>query len=182
MSKDMIITERDIENLLEQQLVQQNWVVKTNDPAKNVYHQKPKSKEDIQKLKGLEPDLCLYLDSKSVSPEIIIETKKPGMNLTKTKEQALNYARILGAKIIILFDGILTKTYWVENQEDLLDNGTEVSAIKDIDFYKKFILSKSNNYISDIITINSKEELINVFSFLCLSGGMYFEYAPQSSV
>ena len=161
----MIITERDIENLLEQQLVQQNWVVKTNDLAKNVYHQKPKSKEDIQKLKGLEPDFCLYLDAKSVSPEIIIETKKPGMNLAKTKEQALNYAKILGAKIIILFDGVLTKTYWVENQEELFDNGTEVSTIKNADFYKKFILSNSNSYISDIITINSKEELINVFSF-----------------
>ena len=161
----MTITERDIENLLEQQLVQQNWVVKASDPAKNVYHQKPKSKEDIQKLKSLEPDFSLYLDSKSVSPEIIIETKKPGMNLAKTKEQALNYARILGAKIIIIFDGILTKTYWVENQEELLDNGMEVSTIKDIDFYKKIILSNSNSYISDIITINSKEELINVFSF-----------------
>ena len=161
----MTITERDIENLLEQQLVQQGWVVKANDTAKNVYHQKPKSKEDIQKLKGLEPDFCLYLDSKSVSPEIIIETKKPGMNLAKTKEQALNYAKILDAKIIILFDGILTKTYWVENQEELSDNGTEVSTIKNVYFYKKFIFSNSNNYISDVITINSKEELINVFSF-----------------
>jgi len=161
----MILKERDIENLLEQQLVQQNWVVNANDPARNVYHQKPKSKEDIQKLNGLEPDFCLYISGKSVSPEIIVETKKPGMNLAKTKEQALNYAKILGAKIIILFDGILTKTYWVENQEELLDNGTEVNTIKSIGFYKKFILSNSNNYISDIIVINSKEELINVFSF-----------------
>ena len=158
-------TERDIENILEQQLVQQNWVVRANDPARNVYHQKPKSKEDIQKLNGLEPDFCLYISEKSVSPEIVVETKKPGMNLAKTKEQALNYAKILVTKIIILFDGILTKTYWVENQEELLDNGTEVSTIKDIEFYKKFILSNSNNYVSDIITINSKEELINVFSF-----------------
>jgi hypothetical protein len=54
----------------------------------------------------------LYVDNNSISPEIIIETKKPGMNLTKTREQALNYANILGSKIIILFDGILTKTYW----------------------------------------------------------------------
>jgi len=161
----MILKERDIENLLEQQLTQQGWIVMTNDPARNVFHQKPKSKEDIQKLNGLEPDFCLYINEKSVSPEIIIETKKPGMNLAKTKEQALNYAKILGAKIIILFDGILTKTYWVENQEELLDNGTEVNTIKNVDFYKKFILSNSNNYISDIIVINSKEELINVFSF-----------------
>ncbi len=158
-------TERDIENLLEQQLTQQGWIVKVNAPGRNVYHQKPKTKEDIQKLNGLEPDFCLYISKKSISPEIIIETKKPGMNLTKTKEQALNYAQILGAKIIILFDGILTKTYWVENQEELLDDGTEIVGIKNVDYYKRFILSNTNNYISNTIAINSKEELINVFSF-----------------
>ncbi|MDR0604638.1 MAG: N-6 DNA methylase [Bacteroidales bacterium] len=160
-----MVKERDIENLLEQQLVQQNWVINANNPNRNVYHQKPKTQEDIQKLKGLEPDFCLYLSDKSVSPEIIIETKKPNMNLAKTKEQALNYAQILGAKIIILFDGIQTKNYWVENQEELLDDGTEVSTVKDIDFYRKFILADNNSYVSDKVAVNSKEELINVFSF-----------------
>lgn len=157
--------ERDIENLLEQQLIKQGWVIRVDDPARNVYHQKPKTKEEIQKLNGLEPDFCLYVSENSILPEIIIETKKPGMNLAKAKEQALNYASILGTKIIILFDGILTKTYWVENKEELLDNGTEVSTIGNIDYYKRFILLNSNSYISDTIAINSKEELINVFSF-----------------
>jgi type I restriction enzyme M protein len=54
----------------------------------------------------------------------------------------------------------------VENQEELLYNGTEVSTVRNIDFYKKFIFTNSNNYISDTIVINSKEELINVFSFV----------------
>ncbi|GHT35063.1 hypothetical protein FACS189434_12280 [Bacteroidia bacterium] len=157
--------ERDIENLLEQQLIQNAWVINLNDKNRNVYHQKPKTSEDISKLKGLEPDFCLYLDSVSVSPEIIIETKKPGMNLAKTKEQALNYAHILGAKIIILFDGLQTKNYWAENGEELFDNGTEVSKIQNAAFYKKFIFANSNNYVSDILAINSKEELINVFAF-----------------
>ncbi|MDR2474068.1 MAG: hypothetical protein LBD53_11045, partial [Tannerella sp.] len=70
-----MIRERDIENLLEQQLVQQGWIIQANNPNRNVYHQKPKTQEDIQKLKGLEPDFCLYLNEKAVSPEIIIETK-----------------------------------------------------------------------------------------------------------
>ena len=87
------------------------------------------------------------------------------MNLAKAKEQALNYAKILDAKIIILFDGVLTKTYWVKNQEELLENGIEVNIIRNADFYKKFIRSNSNTYVSDTIVINSKEELINVFSF-----------------
>lgn len=157
--------ERDIENLLEQLLVQNGWVINVNDTKKNVYHQKPKTKEDKQKLKGLEPDFCLYLDKNSISPEIILETKKPNMNLAKTKEQALNYAKILGSKIIILFDGIQTKNYWVENQEELLEDGVEINTIKGIEFYKKYINQNSNSYVNNKISINSKEDLIAVFAF-----------------
>lgn len=157
--------ERDIENLLEQLLVQNGWVINVNDAKKNVYHQKPKTKEDKQKLKGLEPDFCLYLDKNSISPEIILETKKPNMNLAKTKEQALNYAKILGSKIIILFDGIQTKNYWVANQEELLEDGIEINSIKGVDFYKKYINQNANNYVNNKISINSKEDLIAVFSF-----------------
>lgn len=41
----------------------------------------------------------------------------------------------------------------------------EVATIQDVDFYRKFILANSNIYVSDLITVNSKEELINVFAF-----------------
>ncbi|MDR1652429.1 MAG: hypothetical protein LBS01_02030, partial [Prevotellaceae bacterium] len=61
-----MVKERDIENLLEQQLINNGWVINANDKNKNVYHQKPKTNEDIAKLKGLEPDFCLYLDANSV--------------------------------------------------------------------------------------------------------------------
>lgn len=157
--------ERDIENLLEQLLIQNSWVVNVNDSKRNVYHQKPKHIEDKQKLMLFKPDFCLYLNTSSASPEIILETKKPNMNLAKTKEQALNYAKILGAKIIILFDGLQTKNYWVDNQEELLEDGIEVNTIKCADFYKKFINANSSQYVNSQITINSKEELIAVFAF-----------------
>lgn len=157
--------ERDVENLIEQLLMQNGWVVNANDSRRNVYHQEPKYKEDKQKLKLLKPDFCLYLDVNSASPEIILETKKPNMNLAKTKEQALNYAKILGAKIIILFDGIQTKNYWVDNQEELLEDGVEVNVIKTSDFYKKFVNGNSSQHVNSQISINSKEELISVFAF-----------------
>lgn len=130
-----------------------------------VFHQKAKSKEDNKKLKSLRPDFCLYLTKESISPEIILETKKPNMNLAKTKEQALKYAKILNSKIIILFDGIQTKNYWVENEEELLEDGIEINTIKNTDFYARYIRKDSNKYLNEKITINSKEELISVFSF-----------------
>lgn len=157
--------ERDIENLLEQHLISNKWVINFKNHDKNVYHQKTRTKEEKKKLGSLKPDFCLYCDKTSSYPEIIIETKKPNMNLAKTKEQALNYARILGTKIIILFDGIQTKTYWVENEKELLENGLEVNSIKQQDFYKKFISNNNHNYQSNKKIITSKEELINVFAF-----------------
>ncbi|MBS9779579.1 MAG: N-6 DNA methylase [Moraxellaceae bacterium] len=160
-----MILERDIENLVEQLLVKHGWIIEMNNPQRNVYHQTPKNKEDKAKLKGLKPDFCLYLSANSTSPEIILETKKPNMNLAKTKVQALQYAKILGSKIIILFDGIQSKSYWVENEEELLENANPVASIENVDFYKKYIDNNSNHYISNKITINSKEELIAVFSF-----------------
>lgn len=157
--------ERDIENIVEQLLLKNNWVIDVNNPLKNVFHQKAKTKEENEKLKSLRPDFCLYLTPHSTSPEIIIETKKPNMNLAKTKQQAINYAKILNAKIIVLFDGIQTKNYWVANEEELLEDGIEVDTIKEATFYNKFIVANSNNYVSKKLSINSKEELISVFAF-----------------
>jgi len=157
--------ERDIENIAEQLLLKNNWIINVDNPLKNVFHQRAKTKEDNKRLKALRPDFCLYLTPNSVSPELILETKKTNMNLAKTKEQALNYAKILGSKIIVLFDGIQTKTYWVDNKEELLEDGIEVDSIRDAEFYRKFVLSNSNVYLSSRLSINSKEELIAVFAF-----------------
>lgn len=157
--------ERDIENLLEQELVHAGWIVNANNPGRNVYAQNPKTESDIKKLKGLSPDFCLYVSSDSTSPDIIVETKKPGMNLAKAKVQALNYAHLLNAKIVILYDGVLTKTYWVENEECLQYDGIEVAEIKPAAFYREFISANSGNWSRSPIIIHSKEELVNVFAF-----------------
>jgi len=157
--------ERDIENLLEQQLLDNGWEINFQNKNKDVYHQKTRTEEENIKLGALKPDFCLYINKNSSYPEIIIETKKPNMNLAKTKEQALNYAKLLGSKIVILFDGIQTKSYWVENEETLLLNGLEVNTVASKEFYNQFILLNSNNYQDTNIVINSKEELISVFAF-----------------
>lgn len=157
--------ERDIENLLEQILSNHNWNIKFQDKDRDVFHQKPKTKEEVKKLSGLMPDFCLYVDKNSNYPEIIIETKKPNMNLAKTKKQALNYAKILGSKIIILFDGIQVKSYWVDNKKELLENGQEVIEVKEKEFYQKYLHNNSHSFIDNNISINSKEDLINVFAF-----------------
>ncbi len=157
--------ERDIENLLEQTLEKNGWIVDVGNPKRNVYAQNPKSKTDIEKLHKLSPDFCLYAFDESVSPDIVIETKKPGMFLAKAKAQALKYARILGAKIIILYDGVMTKSYWVESEEVLLYDGLEVNTIRSAEFYREYLTRDAGSYTRNLVVIHSKEELINVFAF-----------------
>ena len=157
--------EREIENLFDKQLLNNGWVVGFQNINRNVYYQKARTKEENDKLEEQRPDFCLYIDKTSSFPEIVVETKKPNMNLAKTKKQALTYAKLLGSKIIILFDGLQTKSYWVENEEELLKNGLEVDGLKSKEFYIQFIATNTNHHQDANISINSKEELIAVFVF-----------------
>lgn len=160
-----MLKERDIENLLDEILKDKKWILDFSNKKKNVFHQRPKTQEEKKKLNGLEPDYCLYLTEDSSYPEIIIETKKPGMKIKETKSQAENYAKILGSKIIILFDGIQTKSYWVENSKNLIFNELDVNEIMESSFYDKFIVNNTNEVNENKLIIKSKQDLIEVFKF-----------------
>ena len=157
--------ERDIENILEENLRAKGWKVDVSNTDRDVYHQSPRSPEEKKKLGRLEPDFCLYMSANSTSPEIVVETKKPGMDLEDAKFQAIRYAKLLGSKIVVLFDGLNNKTYWVDNEQPLVLNGSELDVIEDKSTYKLFIKSNSSEYTTDEITITTREELINVFAF-----------------
>jgi hypothetical protein len=44
------ILEREIENLLEQQLLKNNWIIDFQNIDRNVYHQSTKTSEESEKL------------------------------------------------------------------------------------------------------------------------------------
>lgn len=157
--------ERDVEKILEDMLIEKGWNNTVNSKDRNVFYRKPKDTEAKQKLGRLEPDFCLYTDLKSSVPDIIIETKKPGKNLNSAKEQALNYAKKLGSKIIIVFDGVTIKNFWVDNGKSLIFDGQEYNAIYDSKTYQEFILNDTNEIIVNETTIKSKEDLITVFAY-----------------
>ena len=160
-----MIRERDIENLLEQALRKNGWSVDMGDRGRDVFAQGPRTAEEAACLKGLVPDFCLYLSSDSPVPELLVETKKPGMNLARTKAQALNYAKLLGSKIIILYDGVLSKTYWVDTEEELVFDGVVVGGIREKDFYQQFVTANSGCLNSTELSIQSREDLIGVFAY-----------------
>jgi len=157
--------EREIENILEAALRSKGWHCDAGSKERDVFHQGPRSDDERKKLGALRPDFCLYLRPQSPAPEVVVETKKLGMNLAKAKSQAAEYARVLGSKIIILFNGLETKTYWADSGEPLLFDGAEVNALRESEFYRKFVAADSNVCMSSAARINSKEDLIAVFAF-----------------
>ncbi len=161
-----VIPERDIENLLEQKLIEKKYIFDLGNKNRNVFMQKPKTHEEKYLLKGLSPDYLIYLNNKSTKPNIVIEVKKPNMNLEKTLNQGLDYAHKLNAEIVIIYDGINLKSFYVENKQVLKIDGLEIIDIQTIDIYKKFIEQETSHInLNSTLHIQSKNDLINVFDY-----------------
>ncbi len=157
--------ERDVESRFEEEILALGWVCSHGNPCRNVYRQNPRTPEERARLDGLRPDYCLYLSPDSPGPEIIVEFKKPGMHLARAKAQAVSYAQRLGAKIVVLYDGLQTRSYWVENLEELLRNGLAVRELLPPEGYRSFVDCNACEYVDTPEAIHSKEDLIAVFAF-----------------
>lgn len=160
------IPERDIENLLEQKLIKKGYVCDLGNKGRDVYRQKPKTKEELDLLHGLSPDYLVYLSENATKPNIVIEVKKPNMNLAKTLNQSLNYAQLLNAEIVIIYDGINLKSFYADTQETLKIDGIEINEILKKEQYKKFITNKTSDItFTSSLEIKSKSDLITVFDY-----------------
>ena len=115
----MSTIERDTEILIDNQLKNLGWI---NDPIskdRNVYLQTAKSGKDKIKLNGLKPDYILY-QSGTDSAIAIIEAKKGGENLDKALNQAIDYAKCLGVKIVFATNGSYYETRFLPNNKGLI--------------------------------------------------------------
>lgn len=154
--------EREVENLLEQDLKDNGYIIDTGSAQRNIYRQDPRSSEEKVLLKGKHPDFIIYEDNNSKCPIAIIETKKTEYRtLEKALEQVLDYADKLKAKIVFLYNGNRYLSYWVETKENLFIDNIEVDKILPLEILQKF---KSNKiFLANQIQINNKNDLINVF-------------------
>ena len=158
--------EKDIENLLEQKLIEKGYIYNLGNQDRNVYMQKPRTQEEISLLNGLSPDYLIYLDKNDINPNIVIEVKKPNMSLEKTFNQGLNYAKLLDAEIVIIYDGIHLKSFYTDNKEVLKIDGLEIDDIQTIDIYERFIKEQTSHItFNTTLQIQSKNDLIAVFDY-----------------
>ncbi len=154
--------EREVENLLEQDLKDNGYIVDVGNTQRNIYRQDPRSSEEKVLLSGKHPDFIIYENNNSKCPIAIIETKKTEYRtLEQALEQALDYAKKLKAKIVFLYNGNRYLSYWVETKENLFIDNIEVDRLLPLKLLQKF---KSNRiFLSNQIQINNKNDLINVF-------------------
>lgn len=158
------IPEREVENILEQKLKEKGHVYDVGAADRNVYMQQPRTKEEVNLLGGSRPDYLIYLDKDTTKPNVVIEVKKPNMNLESTLKQGLEYATLLQSEIVVIYDGINLKSFKTDNGEILKIDGVEVKDMCSTAIYKKFVNENTSNLEdSSKINIQSKQELITVF-------------------
>lgn len=158
--------EREVENLLEQQLRKLNWRIEVGQKDRQVFRQKPRSKDEINSLKGTGsikfPDFILYESEKVKEPIAIIETKRTGYkDLEQAKDQGMLYAKSLKAKFLFLYNANRFITYYVPTGENLYVDGIELTELLSLENLKKFQGNKLT--LNETAEIKSKSDLINVF-------------------
>lgn len=158
--------ERDVENVLEQKLRKLGWSVDVGDKNRNVYRQKPRTDDEVEKLKVFGhqkfPDFILYESNDVLEPIAIIETKRTEhKSLEDAKEQGMMYAKCLNAKFLFLFNVNRFITYYVPTGQNLYIDSNEVIDLISLPELKKF---KGNTLVlKGTAEINSKSDLINLF-------------------
>ena len=159
--------EREVENVIEQHLRKNKWIVDVGFKNRKVYRQSPRTEEERNKLlKDLDsrrfPDFILYESNKVQKPIAIIETKRSEhKNLEDAKEQGMKYAKKLGAKFLFLYNFNRYLSYYVPNEKSLLIDNVEVNNILPLSILKKFTSNELK--ISGTAEIRSKSDLINLF-------------------
>jgi len=158
--------EREVENLLEQQLRKLNWKLEVGQKDRQVYRQQPRSRDEINNLKTSGsvkfPDFILYESDKVAEPIAIIETKRPEYkDLEQAKKQGMLYATALKAKFLFLYNANRFITYYVPSGENLFVDGIELTELVSLEDLIKFKGNKLT--LNETAEIKSKSDLINVF-------------------
>lgn len=112
------------------------WVLDQRSPNCNVFQEQPKTERQKILLAGSRPDYVLY-DAGTDNPLAVIEAKRPGEDLDKALEQAVDYARPIQAPLVFAFnDTFVTAQHILQNRplkidgEELKDFVDQLTALR----------------------------------------------------
>ena len=139
------------------------WTINERDPGCNVFQERAKTDEQNKKFKGGRPDYVLY-ETGTSRPLAIIEAKKPGGNLDKAMDQAVDrYARPIGAPLAFAFNDTFVTAKHVLQDRTLKIDGEELQDFVDQLTTLRF-LNEGSEILSAPKGINfSRDELIGIF-------------------
>ncbi len=139
------------------------WVIDELDPDCNVFQERAKTNFQNQLFEGKRPDYVLY-ESGTDIPLAVIEAKKPGGDLDRAMEQAIErYAKPLQAPLAFAFNDTFVISKHVLQNRPLKINGEELQ-----DFIDQLTAIRFMNEGSEILSSPrgltvSRSELIDIF-------------------
>jgi type I restriction enzyme M protein len=153
--------ERDVETLIDLQLRKLGWEDAPKNPNRNIWKQQPKTDLEKKKLGNLKPDYILYKTGTNI-PLLVIEAKRPNIDVQGALIQGLNYAKKINAPLVMATNGIIVKTIHVKTGNFLRLDEEEVDSFFNENIAIKFIDSNNVVTISKKV-ISSRNELIKIF-------------------
>lgn len=147
--------DRRLENL--------GWILDQNDPDCNVFQEQAKTEEQNAKFEGRNPDYVLY-ESGTDNPIAIIEAKRPGEDLDKALNEAVDkYARLLQTPLVFAFSDTFVTSQHVFQSRPLKIDGEELQEFVDQLTSLRFV-NEGAEILSAPPGINfSRDELIKTF-------------------
>jgi len=134
----------------------------------NVFTERPRTKEERKKIRakfpnGKFPDYVLY-SSETFDPIAIIEAKRMGQNLQLALNQAEDYAKCLGIKIVFAVDGAIIEARELETKNNLKLDGQAITELINEKLLLSFVKDGVEVFSPQEI-VHTKRELIEIFSY-----------------
>lgn len=150
---------------IDQILVNLGWNTDEGSSSCNVFTERTRTQTEKSKLKGKSPDYVLY-DSKTQKPIAIIEAKRKGQSIEAALKQAEErYALALGVKIIFAYDGAFFKSWHIEEQKELVVDGTIITQLLSEKKLKRFLVEGYSITEETPKIKHTRAELIDVFQW-----------------
>src|SRR4030042_2162765 len=153
---------------IDENLKNLNWNIDEFDKDCNVFTGRPRTQEEISKIKkqfpkGKFPDYVLY-SSENFEPIAIIEAKRPGQDLEKALKQAKEYAECLSANIVFAIDGSIIEVREISSSARLKLDGMLITELINERLLLRFVAEGAEIYSPKNIA-HTKSELIDIFSY-----------------
>ena len=106
------------------------WITEAEDPLCNVFQERTKTVEQSHVLQGKRPDYVLYQSNTDI-PIAIIEAKRPGSDLDKALQQAIDYANPLSVPLVFACNKTFAIAQHVSQGDPLKIDGEEIQDFID---------------------------------------------------